>query len=346
MRGLKVFACLLVALAFGTGCSEAVRGTAVDAAVDVKRDLDVTPSPEDAHLPKEERPAETEIPVDVTEEIVEEDLLEKDAAVDAIVDQPEADHIGPNRDPDVLIAEDVFAEDVPAELTLDAVEPADVAADVFVADAMPDEGADHPDARDVAMADGPLPTLLTVIPQGPMARSYPAGTVGAVFLEFWLVVGPHNLRLWWLPLTLEGVTRNDVLQGSMGTNYLFNRRLADMDTGRNITPPYSLAPGSANAVRHQDSLISSTDPMVLLANRRYRVGLLVDVGTREDAPGELLDGTHAYRVTIGGYYSIDRDHFFAHDTIEDVDLFATRYGPERIAGNVPMIGNSMTVLAR
>lgn len=350
MRGLKVFACLLVALAFGTGCSEAVTSTATDAAIDL------SPT-EDVHLPKKERPedvsedasledtskddlAEDATLVDVSKEVVEEDA---GVTVDVALDQAEADQLGPNREPDVSVV-----EDVPAEIGIDIPEPMDVPADAIEEDAALDAmGVDHLDVRDADAPDAPLPIVLTVIFEGPPARSYPAGSTRVLLLQFRLIVGPYNLRLWWLPLTWEGLTENDYIQGSWGTNYILNRHLVDMVTGRDITPPYSsTSPGNARGFRNPDSLISNDNPMRLMAHHEYVVGAVVDIGTVEDAPGELFSGTHSYRATVGGYYPIDRDHFFAHSTIEDEDRFGVRYGPERIAGNVPMIGNPMTVLAR
>lgn len=214
----------------------------------------------------------------------------------------------------------------------------DVPADTFVADAATVD-TDTPDAA----PDAP-PPILTVIPEGPAARTYPTGTVGAELIRFRLVVGSRDLHLWWLPVTLEGVTRSDFLQGSEGTNYLFNRRMLEIVTGAVVSPPYSLRmSGNAQVFRHPDTLIQADAPMQLRAGSQYVLVVLVDIGTHEDAPGELFDGTHAYRCSIGGRNPVDRDNFFRDSTIADA-MTGERYSADRIAGNVPMIGNPMTVV--
>ncbi|MBP9710225.1 hypothetical protein KBD61_04350 [Patescibacteria group bacterium] len=342
MKGFGGLACLLFVVL--GACTETVTATSADATVDAQPTAD-TRSVDDTVQPMEEPPEDVVALEDGFEKDAAvnaaKDAVEEDAALDASVDQPEAD---------VPIAEDAFAEDVPAEIAIDASEPMDVAdaADAIEEDATLDAmGVDRLDVRDADAPDAPLPTVLTVIFEGPPARSYPAGSTRVLLLQFRFIVGPYNLRLWWLPFTWEGVTENDFLQGTWGTNYIFNRHLVDMVMGRDITPPYSSrSPGNARVYRDPNSLINSYDAMMLLAHHQYVVGAVVDIGTVEDAPGELFSGTHSYRATVGGYYPIDRDYFFAHSTIEDADRFGVRYGPERIAGNVPMIGNPMTVLAR
>ncbi len=185
------------------------------------------------------------------------------------------------------------------------------------------------DAGPMPAEDGGTPSdaVLTIIFDGPAAGVELRGTQDVVMYRFTLIAREH-LEIRSVPFMLEGLTADDRVRGSLGTEYFRDLKVKDLDTGRTVMGPISLDSGSFS------------EPFTMMPGETRHLLITMDLANSEDAFGEFYgDSDNHYRVTVGD----DAGHFFPSDGVR---LVATGefVASEAIETNVRIPGNEINVV--
>jgi hypothetical protein len=190
---------------------------------------------------------------------------------------------------------DVGPEIIPVEPEA-IVEPAPEPEEVPVEESGPTV---EPEPEPVQEPDEGL--RLTIEFEGPDAAEISPGTEDYAAFLFSLTV-TEDMEIEGLPMQVE--CDGGLVYGSLGTPYLLNMRLMDMDTGATVAGPRELAL-PADGMFVESSWFVLDDRFPLARNTTRHFGIMLDVASFEDVPGEFFD--NECTVTLGsleGFVSV------------------------------------------
>ncbi|MEI7512029.1 MAG: hypothetical protein WCK01_01050 [Candidatus Uhrbacteria bacterium] len=193
----------------------------------------------------------------------------------------------------------------------------------------------EPDAGPIVMVDAGLPEVdagthegiaLRVVFNGPAESMYLRGSQDVVMYHFTLTAY-EALEIRNLSYTVEGLTADDRVSGSLGSEYFRDRKIKNADTGETVMGP--IDPGTS----------TFTDSFAMTAGETVDLLVTMDLANVEDAFAEFYgDGNNRYRVTFGDASG----HFFGSSSVRRIAT-GEFLPPEAIENNIRMPGNEIMV---
>ena len=221
--------------------------------------------------------------------------------------------------------------DAPADGSTDSATDVATETSVDAADAATDAAETSVDAAPETL---PVTAMLTNSFDGPAPGKVAAGQTGVSLYQFALTGTGAPLQDSNLAFALEAVPGSAstcTIVGSAGTHYFKKLRVINTDTGATITGPQEFP--NMSGISSISFGYGPAESFDLTPDKTYRLALVADLASSEDAGDTFLDGKCAYRVT-----------FFHFGSTDIKNLSTGTYLPtSQIIPNSDVIGNALTV---
>jgi hypothetical protein len=178
---------------------------------------------------------------------------------------------------------------------------------------------------------------------GPATSDIAKGSQDVQLFKFAVTASDSMLEVRKMYFTLTGLTSNDKVRGTSGTDYFRDLKIKNLDTGATLMGPVNITSGSpaAGSPAQSSGVLTFTDSFNVNAGQTLNLAFTADLtNSADDVSGEFADdGNNQYRAIMGSGGTL-----FGASDIRIVDTGEFLPVTE-IVPNTTINGNPMTVKA-